>query len=133
MGSQSGLNLKGKKLLIVEDNFISAQLYKGMLEDTEIEITYALTTKSAIEIIRNSGKFDVVLLDIQLPDMNGLEAAKVIKVKSPTTPIIVQTAFAFDNYKAKSKEVGCDYFLSKPINYNDLIDIFFKIFKDHRL
>jgi CheY-like chemotaxis protein len=128
MDSYSGLDLKGKKLLIVEDNFISAQLYKGMLEDTGIEMTFAHTTKSAIEIIMNAGTFDVVLLDIQLPDMNGLEAAKVIKLKRPETPIIVQSAFAFDNYKAKSKEVGCDYFLSKPINYNELFDILNQIF-----
>lgn len=128
MDSYSGLDLKGKKLLIVEDNFISAQLYKGMLEDTGIEMTFAQTTKSAIEIIMNAGTFDVVLLDIQLPDMNGLEAAKVIKLKRPETPIIVQSAFAFDNYKAKSKEVGCDYFLSKPINYNELFDILNQIF-----
>jgi CheY-like chemotaxis protein len=121
-------NLKGKKVLVLEDNFISAQLYKGMLEPLGMEIHFALTTQAAIELVRNNTKFDLVLLDLQLPDMNGLEAAKVIKAKNPRTPIIVQTAYAFDNYKLRSKEVGCDYFLTKPVKHDDLFNVLEKIF-----
>ena len=129
MDINSNLNLTGKKLLIVEDNFISAQLFKSILEDTGIEIFFALTTSAAIEMVRKNIKFDIVLLDLQLPDMNGLEAAKVIKTKNPFTPIIVQTAFAYDSYRAKSKEVGCEYFITKPINQDELLELFAKIFK----
>jgi CheY-like chemotaxis protein len=126
MNKLSLLNLKGKRILILEDDFISAQLlFNGLM----VEIVHVLTTSAAIELIQNNKKFDLVLLDLQLPDMNGLQAAKVIKQKSPSTPIIVQTAFAFDSYKEKSKEIGCEFFINKPIDADILYEALKKIFK----
>jgi CheY-like chemotaxis protein len=129
MNKLSLLNLKGKRILILEDDFISAQLLKTLFNGLMVEIVHVLTTSAAIELIQNNKKFDLVLLDLQLPDMNGLQAAKVIKQKSPSTPIIVQTAFAFDSYKEKSKEIGCEFFINKPIDADILYEALKKIFK----
>jgi CheY-like chemotaxis protein len=124
----NSLHLRGKKVLIVEDDFISAQLIKELFKDTHVEMIHVLNAAAAIDIINNNIKIDVVLLDIQLPDMNGLHVAKHIKTKNKNIPIIVQTAYAFDTYIAKSKEIGCDYFMAKPIDANKLFEIFSKLF-----
>ena len=123
------LNLKGKKILIVEDDFVSAQLIKELFRETNVEMIHVLTASAAIELINNNNKIDVVLLDIQLPDMNGLHVAKHIKQKNRNIIIVVQTAYAFDTYISKSKEIGCDYFLSKPLDSKKLFEVFNKIFK----
>jgi CheY-like chemotaxis protein len=125
----SDINLQGKKILVVEDDFISGQFIKELFDGTHVEIVHVLTASSAIELLQNNIKFDLVLLDIQLPDMNGLQVAKSIKTKRPNLPIVVQTAYAFDSYKQRSIEIGCDYFISKPIDIAKLYDIIKKIFK----
>jgi CheY-like chemotaxis protein len=125
----SDINLQGKKILIVEDDFISAQLIKELFDGTHVDIIHVLTASGAIELIQNNAKFDLVLLDLQLPDMNGVQVAKIIKNKRPALPIIVQTAYAFDSYKQKSKEAGCDYFITKPLDSSKLYDILKTIFK----
>lgn len=122
MKFSSGLYLKGKTILIVEDDYVCSQLIKELLSDTEAEILHALTAAKSIEIVGQRPKIDLVLMDIQLPDMNGLQASATIKNISPSIPIIVQTAYAFESYMQKSKEVGCDAFLVKPIEPQKLFD-----------
>jgi CheY-like chemotaxis protein len=125
----SDVDLKGKRILIVEDDFISAQLIKELFSDTYVEMIHVLTGSAAVELIRNNTKIDLVLLDVQLPDVNGMHVAKQIKAKNASIPIIVQTAFAFESYINKSKEVGCEYFITKPIDTSRLFEIIKEIFK----
>jgi two-component system, cell cycle response regulator DivK len=122
------LNLKGKRILIVEDDYMNAHMLRGLFTGTFAEIVHVLTASAAIELVQNNSKIDVILLDIQLPDMNGLQAAKSIKNKRPDLPIVVQTAYPFDSYKQKSKEVGCEFFLNKPIETVQLYDVLKKVF-----
>lgn len=125
----SSLPLKGKRFLIVEDDFISAHLIKEMFHDVGVEIKHVLTASAAVEMVQNNTKFDLVFMDIQLPDMNGLQASQKIKAKNKTIPIVIQTAFAFDSYINKSKEVGCEYFLTKPLDPDKVYEVLKKVFK----
>jgi len=65
----------------------------------------------------------LVLMDIRLPDISGLDVTKKMKEARPTLPIIAQTAYALKSDKKKSLEAGCDDYISKPINYQELLRI----------
>jgi CheY-like chemotaxis protein len=122
MSLSSGLYLKGKTILVVEDDYVCYQLIKELLSDTEVEILHALTSAKAIEIVSKRPKIDLILMDIQLPDMNGLQASVSIKSINKSIPIVIQTAYAFDSYIQKSKEIGCDDFIVKPIEALKIFD-----------
>ena len=122
MKYSSGLYLKGKTILVVEDDYVCSQLIKELLVDTQAEILHALTAAKAIEIVGKNPKIDLVLMDIQLPDTNGLQAANTIKSINRNIPIIIQTAYAFESYMKKSKELGCDSYLVKPIDPQKLFE-----------
>lgn len=122
MNFTSGLYLKGKTILIVEDDYVCSQLIKELLADTGAEILHALTAAKSIDIVSNYPKIDLILMDIQLPDMNGLQASSTIKSIHPKIPIIIQTAYAFESYMQKSKDIGCDAFLVKPIEPQKLFE-----------
>jgi hypothetical protein len=122
MKYSSGLYLKGKTILVVEDDYVCSQLIKELLADTQAEILHALTAAKAVEIVGKNPKIDLVLMDIQLPDTNGLQAANTIKSINRNIPIIIQTAYAFESYMKKSKELGCDSYLVKPIDPQKLFE-----------
>jgi CheY-like chemotaxis protein len=122
MSLSSGLYLKGKTILVVEDDYVCYQLIKELLSDTEVEILHALTSGKAIEIVSKRPKIDLILMDIQLPDQNGLQASISIKNINKSIPIVIQTAYAFDSYIQKSKEIGCDGFIVKPIEALKIFD-----------
>lgn len=119
----SQLPLKGKKILLVEDQFINANLIADIFEDTGAEIINAGSANEAIAKVNQIDNIDVVLMDIQLPDFDGIEASRRIKVIRPKLPIVIQTAFALEDYVTKSKEAGCEYFITKPLNTVKLYEI----------
>ncbi|HKL07372.1 MAG TPA: response regulator, partial [Bacteroidales bacterium] len=73
---------------------------------------------------------DMVLMDIKMPDINGLDATIEIKKKYPDLPIIAQTAYAMEEDEIASQEAGCDDYISKPIRPDNLLTIMSKFFDD---
>jgi CheY-like chemotaxis protein len=110
------INFKNRSVLIVEDDEVSAQFLIELLEDTQAIVTHVINASDAIDLVNKHGSYDVILMDIQLPDMNGWQATKIIKKINKNIPIITQSAFAMEAYAKKSSEAGCDYFISKPID-----------------
>lgn len=123
----SGISLKGKTVLIVEDDYVCSQLIKELLSDTGAEILHAMTGAKALEYVTSRERIDLIFMDIQLPDMNGLQASATIKTLNSSIPIIIQTAYAFESYMQKSKETGCDAFLVKPIDPQKMFDTIKKV------
>jgi two-component system cell cycle response regulator DivK len=111
-----------KVFLLVEDDEQSALFIKDLLEETGATILHSSNASDAIMIAHQNKAIDLVLMDIQLPDMNGWQATRILKKVKKTMPIIIQSAFAMESYIKKSQEAGCDYFISKPID----IDILFE-------
>jgi PAS domain S-box-containing protein len=108
-------------ILIVEDDSHSFTFLKETLKKTNANIIHAKNAEIAIDICKSNLDVDIVLMDIQLPKMNGYEATREIKKFRKSLPIIAQTAFAMAGDKEKSILAGCDDYISKPININKLI------------
>lgn len=114
---------KDKVVLIVEDNELNFKLLEKMLEKTEVKILHAKDGNDAIEICRECRGIDIVLMDIQMPGIDGCEATRIIKNIHPDVPVIAQTAYSLGGEYKRIRESGCDEYLTKPINQKELLDI----------
>jgi CheY-like chemotaxis protein len=94
-----------------------------VLSDTGIKTLTARSGTEALEIVKNTPIIDVVLLDMQMPEMNGIEATKEIRKIRKDIPIIAQTAFIFEDDKDIILEAGCDACLIKPIRKDHLLTV----------
>ena len=103
-----------KKILIAEDNDSNFILMTYILKKF-YQFERAKNGKEAVEMA-NANQYDLVLMDIKMPIMDGLEATKLIKEAHPELPIIALTANAFDSDRMAAMEVGCNDFLSKPVS-----------------
>ncbi len=108
-------------ILIVEDDETSLLYLKTVLDTEKLAYLHAGDGLQAIEMCRKHSKIDMVLMDIKLPGMNGLEATRKIKAFRPDLPIIAQTAHAFASDKKAASMAGCDDFITKPIPKNKLL------------
>ncbi len=113
----------GKTILIVEDVDSNFELLKILLEQTKAQILRATNGMSAIEACQNNPLINLVLMDIQLPGLNGYEATRKIKAIRPELPIIAQTAFAMTEEKNACFDAGCDAYLAKPIRAELLLPV----------
>ena len=117
------IDWSSKKCLLVDDNKDVLIYLNRILTDTGVTIVTARSGFEAIEIIKTTPDIDVVLLDMQMPEMNGIEAAKEIRKIRKDIPIIAQTAFIFEDDKDIILEAGCDACLIKPIRREHLLTV----------
>lgn len=109
-----------KTILIAEDDESNVLLLRKALEKTHAEIIHAENGKEAIKLFRTNPDIDIILMDIRMPVMDGIEATTQIKQIDKNVPIVVQTAFTMSSEKEKSFKAGCDDYISKPINIKEL-------------
>lgn len=120
--------LEGKKILLCEDNDVNREIATAMLEAQGIVVTQTTNGKEAVEVYRKkpAGTFDIILMDIRMPIMNGYEATKAIrqskKSDSDVIPIIAMTADAYEEDKLHAISVGMNSHISKPIDPNKLFE-----------
>jgi PAS domain S-box-containing protein len=112
-----------KKCLLVDDNKDVLVYLNRILLDTGMSVLMARSGSEAIELIRSTPDIDVVLLDMQMPEMNGIEATKQIRKIRKNIPIIAQTAFIYEDDKDIILETGCDACLIKPIRKEHLLTV----------
>lgn len=103
-----------KKILIAEDNDSNYMLMSYILKN-HYEFFRAVNGQKAVEMAL-AEKPDLILMDIKMPVMDGLEATRQIKAQMPEIPIIALTANAFDSDRQSTIDAGCDDFISKPVN-----------------
>jgi len=121
------VQLKNLKILIVEDDEISYSLLIRTVRKISKEVLHATTGIEAVEFCRNNPDIDLVLMDIRMPQMNGLEATQRIRQFNPDVIIIAQTAYGFTSDRGMALEAGCNDYISKPIDKNGL----FSLIKKH--
>lgn len=112
-----------KSILIVEDTPSNYFLLESYLKPTKIKLSWAKSGKEAIDLFKQEQTFDLVLMDIQLPGINGYEATKLIKAYNKNVPVIAQTAYALSGEKEYSVKEGCDDYISKPIKKEALLEL----------
>ena len=115
-------SLTGKTVLIVEDVESSFEVLNLVLKRSGIKCIWAKDGQKAIELCKENTNINLVLMDINMPDMNGYEATKKIKKIRPKLPIIAQTAYALLGDEEKSLDAGCDDYISKPIKRELLME-----------
>ncbi|MBE9510851.1 MAG: cache domain-containing protein [Bacteroidetes bacterium] len=112
-----------KKILIAEDDTLSCDLLKAILKPTKIKIVWAKDGYEVVNSIGESGVIDLVLMDISMSDMNGIEAFYKIREKDKTIPVIAHTAYTLGNMKRELVETGFNDYLAKPVSKNQLLKI----------
>lgn len=112
-----------KTVLIVEDNELNMKLFHDLLEAHGYEILQTRDGLSALDIAREHMP-DLILMDIQLPEVSGLEVTKWLKEdeKLRAIPVIAVTAFAMKGDEEKIREGGCEAYISKPISVNSFLE-----------
>jgi CheY-like chemotaxis protein len=116
-------NWKDKSILLVEDTEYNADVISEILSSTGVNVKVAKNGSSAIEQFQKNPDFDLILMDIRLPDISGLDVTRKIKKLKKNIPVIAQTAYASDEDKIRCIESGCQEFISKPINYNNMLKV----------
>ena len=111
-----------KVILIAEDEDTNFTLIKMMLKSTACNLIRVLNGKEAVDAAL-SQKTDLILMDIKMPLMNGLEATRLIKESKPDLPVIAITAYALSDDRNKALEAGCDHYLAKPITKKAVLDV----------
>lgn len=114
-------NLQHLKVLIVDDNKLNLKLLQGMLSRYKIQTYITLNGKESLEVLKENNEIDIVLMDIQMPVMDGYEAVEIIKSSERDIPVIAQTALTMNNDKLACLNAGFDDYLPKPIKLSDLI------------
>lgn len=114
-------NFKGKKVLLVEDNLINVMVAKQILEKHQLSVSTCNDGASAVKMIKEQS-FDVVLMDIQMPIMDGYTATKEIRKFNTKTPILALSASVFMEVKDKISECGMNGFIFKPFKPEDLLN-----------
>ena len=117
------------KILIAEDDETSEMLITIGVEKFGKEILKARTGFEAVEVCRNNPDIDLILMDILMPVMNGHEATRQIRQFNKVVVIIAQTAFGLSGDREKAIEAGCNDYISKPINKDELLSLLQKYFK----
>jgi len=113
-------NLKGRTILVVEDIPINYQLIEEMLLLTSAKVIWAKSGFEAVDEVRENQDIDLILMDVKMPQMDGYRATTEILKKKPSIPIIAQTAYALPGDQKKALAVGCQAYISKPIEKSKL-------------
>ncbi|MDE6401536.1 MAG: response regulator, partial [Clostridiales bacterium] len=131
-------SLKGLKVLAAEDNEINAEILTELLDIEEVTCEIAFNGKEAVEKFEASkvGQYDLIFMDIQMPIMNGYEAARAIRAskhkRAKTIPIIAMTANAFDDDVKAALDAGMNAHLAKPIDMDKLKQLVIKILDENK-
>lgn len=118
-----------KNLLIAEDEMSNYLLLEKLLANDPFRITHVVNGKQAVEACRTDPTIDLVLMDLKMPVMDGLTATGLIKLERPDLPVIALTAYALSGDKDKAINAGCDEYISKPFNKQDLMATMRKFLK----
>lgn len=126
---EQSFDWSNRTIVIAEDEEVNFIYLKTALSKTNINIIRAYNGHDAVELAKVNPLVELILMDIKMPKMNGLEATKAIKSFRSDIIIVAQTAFAMDEDRKNCEAVGVDDFLSKPVRYKLLFETLNRHFK----
>ena len=113
-----------KPLILFVEDVESNYLYlNAVLSKLDARIEWVKNGLEAVDFAKNHSDIDLILMDLQMPEMNGYDATREIRKIYSDLPIVAQTAFAMSDDRAKAIEAGCNDYLAKPIRSKDLIEM----------
>lgn len=121
MDSSRSYDWSNKSILIADDELHNYIILEKAMKKTNIKIFHAENGEEAVKIFKENPHIDVILMDIRMPEMGGLEATKYIRSVNRNIPIIAFTAFALSDDEAIALEFGCDDYISKPVRPDFLL------------
>lgn len=115
--------MENRKILVVEDNVLNMKLMRGIFVLGKYEIIEAMDAETGIRLARDEKPF-LILMDIQLPGMDGLEATRQLKADSnlKDIPVVALTGFAMQGDQEKAIEAGCDGYITKPVEVTEVLE-----------
>lgn len=122
-------NWEDKTILVVDDTKMNYMLLKSQLRKTKVNTIWIENGYEAVQYVKNKNKTDLILMDIRMPVMDGIEASKIIKEINPDVYIIIQTASVMGSAFEEISVSNCDDTIFKPIDANILIDKISKQFE----
>lgn len=126
----TSVSIEGLSVLLVEDNELNMEIAEFIIENEGAIVTCATNGIEAVDIYKKSpGFFDIILMDIMMPEMDGLQATQCIRSFDHDIPIVAMTANAFMEDKIKAKKAGMNAHLSKPLDKDKLIRVIAKLCK----
>jgi CheY-like chemotaxis protein len=111
-----------KTILVVEDNETSNIYFEAALRKTKANLLWAKNGLDAVELVKANPGINLVLMDINMPKLDGIEATRIIKKLYPEIIVVVQTAYLLSGEERLCQDAGCDEFLTKPIRLKYLLD-----------
>ena len=113
---------KNYTTLVAEDDPLNYRYIELLLSRrTGVKIIWAKNGKEALNICKKQKDIDIVLLDLQLPELDGFKTLELIKMHNPYLPVIIQTANSWNNEEENCTKAGCDGFFNKPLNIDGLL------------
>ena len=113
---------KDKVILVAEDDEVNFRFLEVLLQDTGVQILHATNGVQAVELCKTITKIDLVLMDLKMPEMDGIEATREIRKFNRKVPIIAQTAFVLDSELQTCIEAGCNDHITKPIDIKEFLE-----------
>ena len=124
-----GLDLSGKKIAIAEDDSANYLFIESYLKQANSEIFWAKDGEQMLEIFRSEPDLDLILMDLRMPNLNGIDATRIIRKSNRELPVIAITAYAFADDREKSIAAGCNDYIAKPVNIEQLSEMLAKYLK----
>lgn len=123
--------IEGLRILVVEDDTVSRIFLRELLTPTQAQIDYARSGYEATQYMAKNSPPDIILLDLRLPDIDGVDLAKKFLDKNPNLTIFAQTAYVSVGQEERCREAGIETFLAKPLKKAQLIELLAQFAKEH--
>ncbi|MCY2966137.1 MAG: ATP-binding protein, partial [Planctomycetota bacterium] len=121
----TGRNLQGLKVLVVDDNNDNVSIFTHLLEPLGVHVTVATNGQQAVDTVEAyfaaGNPFQVILMDMQMPILDGFQATALLRKRGVKTPVVALTAFAMQADQERCRQAGCDLFLAKPVRRQTLV------------
>ncbi len=124
--------ISGTKILLVDDNEEIVEILEDFFTLNNCEVQKAFTGREAIELL-DTKDFEVIILDVKLPDINGISLLDTIKENRPTTSVIMATGYYDPNFVVEAMKKGASDFLLKPFELDKLMLVMMRVLRERNL
>ena len=123
LSGKKDIELDGHSVLVAEDHEVNRQLFNTILKHHNLDVIFAADGREAVDIVKSGKKIDLIFMDVQMPELNGYEASRIIRNEGYHIPVIAVTASAVQGEREKCIESGMNDFLTKPFREKDLLPV----------